>query len=218
MEKIIFPIGDWSFDGHAFLAQFIVRSSFSLDKVREIHFIENHFLGSLCSEYNQSTLDLHILYKFVQKYSNNVDFDFLRILNNVHDDVQYEDFLGQEVSTLQGKELDQYLLEQVKLNFEEDSEEDEGQIFMDMSISDGKAMLIIWLEFLMLIEQKQSNHNPESPLSFEILSEAIDYQGKIPKNLPSINFYGVNPQGLHLDTPGYGVWTCDEMSFYYPVN
>lgn len=218
MEKIVFPIGDWSFDGHAFLAEFIVRSSFSLDKVREIHFIENHFLGSLCSEYEQHTLDVHQLFAFIKKYSKNADFDFLRILTNLNEDVQYEDFLGNEIPNPQNKEIPQLIFEKISLTFEEDEIEGEGEILMDMSISNGKAMLILWLEFLMLIEQNQPSHNPLSPLSFEILGEPIGYRDNLPKDIPSIHFYGVNSQGLHLKTPGYGVWTCDEMDFYYPVN
>lgn len=214
MEKIIFPIGDWSFDGHAFLANFIVGSTFNLEKVRDIHFLENDFLGSLCSEFNQDELDLKVIYKFIQKYSDNADYDFIRILKALNDEVQYKDYLCQDVPDQQ----DDAFIEKIAVFTKENINNEDPDYLLDMTISSGKAMLIVWLEFLMLIEKKQPNHNPDMPLSFEIMSEPLSYYDKTPDDLPSIHFYGVNAHNKQLKTPGYGVWTCDEMDFFYPVN
>lgn len=218
MEKIIFPIGDYSFDGHAFLANFIVRSSFDIENVRAIHLLENQFLGSLCSEYNQYSLDVHQLFKFIKKYSKNADYDFLRILTNLDDYVQYEDFIGNEIPNPHNKLIPSLILENIQMTFEEDEAEGEGKISMDMSISNGKAMLILWLEFLMLIEKNQSSHNPDAPLYLEIVGEAIGYHGDIPKDLKTINYHDHKSNNIRLNIPGYGVWTCDETEFFYPVN
>lgn len=61
----IFPIGDWSGDGHAFNADFLVYGEKDLDEVRETHLQENEFIGNLCKEYNQKIIDVENLKYFL---------------------------------------------------------------------------------------------------------------------------------------------------------
>ena len=63
---IIFPVGDWSGDGHSCCADFLVKSDKSLEEVREVHFKENSFIGSLCEEYDDNKINIHFLYLNIQ--------------------------------------------------------------------------------------------------------------------------------------------------------
>lgn len=76
----IFPIGDWSGDGHACVAEYMVRSEASLAQVRETHFA-NHWIGDLCSEYEDNQVDVSLFIN--QNESEGRDFA-LRLVE-VHD-------------------------------------------------------------------------------------------------------------------------------------
>ena len=70
MHNIIFSIGDWSCDGHSCYAEYIVQSNKPLQELREIHFRENDFLGSLCSEYENNKVELLSFYNFLLRYNS----------------------------------------------------------------------------------------------------------------------------------------------------
>lgn len=55
MNNYIFPVGDWSGDGHAFVAEFVVQSPKSIEEIRETHFA-NAWIGDLCSEYEDDKI------------------------------------------------------------------------------------------------------------------------------------------------------------------
>src|SRR5579875_1490358 len=65
---IIFPVGDWSGDGHSCCADFLVKSEKNLEEVREVHFKENNFIGSLCEEYDDNKINVQYLYEFLIDY------------------------------------------------------------------------------------------------------------------------------------------------------
>lgn len=50
----IFPIGDWSSDGHACVAEYLIKGERPLQEVRETH-MANEWLGDLCGEYQENT-------------------------------------------------------------------------------------------------------------------------------------------------------------------
>ena len=60
MTHIIrFPIGDWSDDGHGKCEYFEVRSNYSVQDVREVHFKALDMginIGSICRDYEESEL------------------------------------------------------------------------------------------------------------------------------------------------------------------
>lgn len=53
----IFPVGDWSGDGHAYVAEYMVRSEATLKEVRETHFA-NHWIGELCRDYGDNEISV----------------------------------------------------------------------------------------------------------------------------------------------------------------
>ena len=212
MEKIIFPIGDWSFDGHAFLANFLVESNWDVQSVREIHFLENDFFANLCVNYGDNEVDLVELYSFVQKYSKTPVKFFGNILSKLMEHVQF-DILNSP--NLNETEFFNFLLNETEKNYKEGLVE---EILIDMSCSNGEAMVILWTELLMLIEKAQEGHNPNNSLSLVVSSQPMGYGDDVSKDIPTINFYGFDKNNRRLHTPGYGIWSCDEMDFFYPVN
>lgn len=186
---IIFPVGDWSGDGHSCCADFLVKSEKSLEEVREIHFKENDFIGSLCEEYDDNKINIHYLYEFLIEYMS-------------EDDAKV--FITKMVDS--GLELnDHNETDNIKLTF--DFENDNSQYF---TIFYPDEMLNIWLSILNVIDPT---------LKLEVASEAmssyyIKYKGYPHEPVGNINFYGQDDKGRHLDTPGYGIWQDYEGEFY----
>ena len=81
--NIRFPIGDWSDDGHGKCDYFMVTSNMSVESLREVHFkapeVVGFDIGSMCSDYESSTLDNDIVEKLMaigidpHEYSLNED-------------------------------------------------------------------------------------------------------------------------------------------------
>jgi hypothetical protein len=67
MNKIEFPIGDWSDDGHGKCDTYLVTTPMSVQEVREAHFAASSALGfdigDICCDYHQSEIDESILEK-----------------------------------------------------------------------------------------------------------------------------------------------------------
>jgi hypothetical protein len=76
----VFPIGDWSGDGHAYVAEYMVKSEASLQDVRETHFA-NHWIGDLCSEYEDNKISVDLFIDQNEKEGR----DFALRLVEVHD-------------------------------------------------------------------------------------------------------------------------------------
>lgn len=190
----IFPIGDWSGDGHSFVAEFLVKGEVSLQKVREIHF-QNDWIGKICSEYDNNSLPASVVYNFPNPEEAK---KFLVELLNKHGSNVVKD-----LKDIEHDEVFNYL------NMPDDQAQlDDIDITMDYN-----SLIDFWIFAL-----NQFDEN----LKLEVVSVAmspyyIKYKGypvakeEIEGN---INFYGRDNQGRHLSTPGYGVWSCDETEFY----
>lgn len=79
----IFPVGDWSGDGHAFVAEFIIKGEASLAQVRDIHF-NNDWIGELCAEYEDKYIEASIMqalpcpqlgYKFLEALADKFNLE-----------------------------------------------------------------------------------------------------------------------------------------------
>jgi hypothetical protein len=187
---IIFPIGDWSGDGHSCCADFLVKSEKTLDEVREVHFKENGFIGSLCEEYDDNKINIHYLYEFLIDYVS---------------ENEAKEIIEKFVET--GMELnDDNETDNIELTF--DFEKNDSQFF---TIYYPNEMLNIWLTILNIIDPT---------LKLEVASEAmsyyyIKYKGYPYEPVGNINFYGYDNKSRHLDTPGYGIWQDYEGEFYH---
>ncbi len=199
MHYFIFPIGDWSFDGHSCLAKFLVKSNFSLQALREVHFKENEFIGSLCEDHEDNQISVFKLYDFFENYISSDEAK--KIIQQFVDDgfelTDDEAFFAKMRNTNKNREI--------VLSFEESLENEQFLI-----ISSPKEMLKIWLTCLKVIDKS---------LDLEISSEAmsscfIKYKGYPHQPEDSIHFYGYDSQGRHLKTPGYGIWANYEGEFY----
>lgn len=75
MYKFRMSIGDWSDDGHGKHSDFIIRSNFPVEVVREAHFAMENVLGfnieDLCSEYEETVIDIK-----TTKIIKDLGFDF----------------------------------------------------------------------------------------------------------------------------------------------
>ena len=59
-----------SCNGHSCYAEYIGQSNKPLQELRETHFKENDFLGSLCSEYENNKVELLSFYNFLLRYNS----------------------------------------------------------------------------------------------------------------------------------------------------
>lgn len=205
---IIFPIGDWSCDGHNCYADFLVKSEKTLDAVREAHLKENSFIGSLCKDYEDNKIEVQFLYEFLTEYINEVEAKNI-LQSFIESGIELSDENAQFNNLVKSAKLHSSNIEQeVKLNFNH-IDGDNSQFFV---IYTPEEMLNIWITILNVI-------NPD--LKLEIASEAlssyyIKYKGYPHEPSGNINFYGYDVQNRHLDTPGYGIWQDYEGEFYHP--
>lgn len=83
----IFPIGDPSGDGHAYVAEYMVKSDASLKEVRETHF-QHHWIGEICSEYQDNTLSIDFFEDIFANYQEVMNHLIHKHdLNNEEDEV-----------------------------------------------------------------------------------------------------------------------------------
>lgn len=195
MANIIFEVGDWSGDGHSYCAEFIVEVNKKLEELREIHFKENDFIGSLCAEYDESYLTVDSLYEFISEKTSPEKAialinDFIKNENGnveIYADFDKEEYINPD-----------------NISFKE---EDEHTIFFFYP----ESMLNIWLMLLKVIDDS---------LEYKIVSEAmskyyIKYKGYPVEPDGTMHFYGYDDKNRHLKTPGYGVWSGDGDTEFY---
>lgn len=190
MSNIIFEIGDWSSDGHSFSAQFIVKVNKSIRELREIHFQENEFIGSLAREYNENYIYVSTLYDFIAERTTHEKA--IEILEKF---VKEQDT---EVLIENDEEVE-------KMSFEEEE-------YHTFHMYSPKAMLHIWLILLKVIDDSL-----EYEVISDAMSEHyIKYKGYPVKPDGKMHASGFDEKGRHLLTPGYGIWSdCDDMEFYH---
>lgn len=194
MANIIFEIGDWSGDGHSHSAEFLVKSNKGIKELRKVHLKENQFIGSLCSDYEDNKIAIFVLYEFFTKYMSEekAKEEIKSLIERIDTEIlDYSDINEEWVEDIS------------KISFEEEDEH-----FLHMYSQE--AMLEIWLKLLKVIEPS---------FEYEIISEPmsryyIKYKGYPDKVDGEFHHYGYI-DGTHIDTPGYGTWSCDESEFYH---
>ncbi len=209
MNYFLFPIGDWSCDGHSCYADFIVKSEKPLEDVRKAHLKENFFIGSLCSEYQDNRIEIFNLYNFLIQYiSEDAAKNKIKHLIDSGIELIDEEFEFRKMESRYSKTAKQNDYK-VVLSFDEDEENPKYIV-----VSEPEQMLEIWLLCLNVID---TNLNLEA--ASEALSQySIKYKGYPHKPTGSINFYGFNEENIHLNTPGYGIWDDHCGEFYHDVN
>lgn len=177
MHYIIFPIGDWSCDGHSCYADFLVKSDKPLQEVREIHFRENDFIGSLCSDYRDNKIEVFSLYNFMIKYMTEAQ---------AQENIKYLIIGGVDISDeeLEFQEL-QSRINKTKFDYKIELSFEENENCQSLIIDDPKIMLDIWLMCLNAIDPK---------INLECVSEAmsqyyIKHKGYKYEPEENINFY-----------------------------
>lgn len=206
MTHIIFPIGDWSCDGHSCYADFLVKSDKPLSEVRRVHLKENDFIGSLCEDYRDNKIEVYSLYEFLIKYVSKTEAQE-KIKALIDGGIELTDDvleLKEYSSRFQDTEVDY----QVKLSFEENED------CQSLVIEDPKHMLDVWLICLNTIDPSLNLTQASEAMS----QYFIKYKGYPAKPEGNINFYGFNEQNQHLQTPGYGIWDDHSGEFFHDVN
>jgi len=206
-EYIIFPIGDWSCDGHNSYADFLVKSEKPLQEVRETHLKENVFIGSLCSDYEDNKIEVQCLYEFLIDYIGEEEAKNVlqKLVNSNFKLIDEEQEFNRLIGAV-GLAKQSIKDSEIKLSF--NNNEDNLQFLV---IDTPEQMLIIWITILNVIN---------SELKLEIASKAmsayyIKYKGYPYKPSGDINFCGYDDKGRHLNTPGYGIWKDYEGEFYH---
>lgn len=195
MANIIFEVGDWSGDGHAYSAQYLVEVNKSLEQLREIHFKENHFIGSLCKEYEENYIYVNTLYEFIFDKTNHEKA--VELINN---------FIKNENGEVE-VHVDNDSDENIELDNISYKLEDEHTI----TIHYPDSMLNLWLMLLKVIDDSLQYKVLAGPMS----QYYIKYKGYPVEPDGTMHFYGYDKQNRHLDTPGYGVWSSDNDTEYY---
>lgn len=194
MTNIIFEIGDWSSDGHSYYAEFLVKSNKKIDELRKVHLKENKFIGSLCSDYEDNHIYVSVLFDFFKKYmtQEKAKEEIKELIKNM--DTEVLDF----------SDINEEWIENIEeVSFEED---DEHVLHMYSQT----AMLEVWLKLLQVIEPSFEYSIISEPMSRYF----IKYKGYPDKVDGTFHHYGYI-DGTHIDTPGYGTWSCDESEFYH---
>lgn len=205
----IFPVGDWSGDGHAYVAEFMVKSDAPLEELRETHFA-NHWLGDVCSEYEDNKISFSLLhdafgqagvqfgYELAKKHSLNIESDQFEFSP---DELTF-DLLTQELK----------LKEETVKKYPSFVNIDHEDLINELSLEmDYNAVIDFWVFALNYYNNK---------LNLEVVSPAMSKYYIKYKGLPfpsdgDISFYGYDDNKRHLNTPGYGVWDCDGDSEFY---
>lgn len=190
---MLFPVGDYSCDGHNCYAKYVVQSEQPVESIVAAHKREEAFLGSLCSEYENNKIDVYGLYVFLLKYLDETQsVSFLQSLVDggielIDDDEEFERLFNKK-----------HTPKEISLSVIED--EDNMQYLI---IDNTDQMLEVWLKLLNTI-------NPDLGITraSEALSEySIKYKG-YPHTIDG------KITDFVRDTPGYGVWIDYQGEFH----
>lgn len=177
----IFPVGDWSGDGHAYVAEFLVKGDKSLQEIRETQF-SNDWIANICKDYDENYINLDILENFNNKEKAKL---FLKELIQKHN-LKIEVFYKKEI------EVDEL--------FNEMNEPEDVEIFLDYN-----SLVELWVYAL-----NDANPELSLEVASEAMSKYyIKYKGypvKKEEIVGYICFSGFDEKGRHLESPGYGVW------------
>lgn len=193
---MVFPIGDWSVDGHGVCAEFMIKSNKPLQEVREVHLSQNDFIGSIAEDYGQNYVPYSYLFDGLLEKEGATEESVQTYLAEL--------FQTQELALYDFDE------EISKYSSYTCPEEEEPTWVIDFP----EQMIGIWIAILNWFD---------SDLKLEVVSEAmsqyyVKYKGYPYKSEGDIQFYGYDKQNRHLNTPGYGVWVdYDGGEFQQPT-
>lgn len=211
----LFPIGDWSGDGHAFVAEYLVKSEGTLKDVRETHFA-NKWVGEMCSEYNDNKIGIDLLMDAFEEKGAELAYNLaknspLNLVDSYDETYSDEDFTFNMLD-MSFKVKPEVLAQKKKESPSRYDKYDESSFVQSLSLEMSyEAMIEFWVFAL-------NYYNPQ--LKLEVVSQAmskyfVKYKGYPHKPDGSINFYGYDELKRHLKTPGYGVWSGDEDNEFY---
>lgn len=193
---MVFPVGDWSVDGHGVCAEFMIKSNKPLQEVREVHLSQNDFIGSIAKDYGQNYVAYNYLLEGLLEKEGVTEESVQQYLS--------------ELFQKQGLELYDFDEEISKYSSYTCPEEEEPTWVIDSP----EQMISIWISILNWFD---------STLGLEVVSEAmsqyyVKYKGYPYKSEGDIQFYGFDKKNRHLNTPGYGVWVdYDGGEFQQPT-
>lgn len=193
---MVFPVGDWSVDGHGVCAEFMIKSNKPLQEVREVHLSQNDFIGSIAKDYGQNYVAYNYLLEGLLEKEGVTEESVQQYLS--------------ELFQKQGLELYDFDEEISKYSSYTCPEEEEPTWVIDSP----EQMISIWISILNWFD---------SALELEVVSEAmsqyyVKYKGYPYKSEGDIQFYGFDKKNRHLNTPGYGVWVdYDGGEFQQPT-
>jgi hypothetical protein len=199
--NIIFPIGDWSCDGHNCYADFVVKSNKPVQEIREVQYA-NPWVGNFCQEYEEDT----VAFSFANNFQNpKTALEYLKgLVEKYH--------LDTNAKTSDGKwRMDEHLVAEEMLDEEEDTDFFDWPENYSIRMTP-ESVLDLWVYALNSCDPK---------LKLKIVSEAlsqyyIKYKGYPVKKIDGeINIWGYDEQSRHLKTPGYGVWKDYEGEFHH---
>jgi len=184
----IFPVGDWSGDGHAYVADFLIKGEKPLQDVRETHF-ENNWIANICNDYDENYITIEILENFKNKEKTK---DFILTLIKKHNlSVMAFYEKNVEVENLFNEEYDDV---EITLNY--------------------NSLIELWVYAL----NDANPELKLEVISEAMSKYYIKYKGypvEKEKIEGSIVFSGFDNKNRHLNSPGYGVWTDNEDSEFH---
>lgn len=194
-QYIVFPVGDPSFDGHNYLANFLVKTAKTVEEVRQVHFDHNDFLSQICAEYEENTVELEYLKEGCLEKKGTTEKKVSNFLNKIKE--KYN--IGIPENTLK------ILSAQYNIPYNDDDVEDEWLI-------DTPELLInLWIDLL----------NWFAPsLKLQLVSDAlssykIKYIGYPFEPNGYMDDYKPNEGVGRINLPGYGVWSDISDGEYY---
>lgn len=90
-----FPVGDYSFDGHNYVAHFLVKTQKTFNDVFEVHYRHNSFLSHICDEFEDNQVDVDYLIQGCLEKENSTEkqvqkfLDKFKIKHNIQ--TKYDD-------------------------------------------------------------------------------------------------------------------------------
>lgn len=196
---IVFPVGDPSFDGHNYLAKFLVKSAKIVEEVRQVHFNHNGFLSQICAEYEENTVELEYLKEGCLEKEDTTEKKVNTFLNKIKK--KYNIVVPENTLKIMSAQY----------NIPYDDTENQEEWLIDTP----ELMINLWIELLNWFD---------SSLKLKLVSEAlssykIKYVGYPFEPNGDMDDYKPNEGVGRINLPGYGVWSdISDSEFYNDVS
>lgn len=197
-HNIIFPLGDYSFDGHNCVAYFVVKSKKPVEEVRKVH-VANNWIGELCKKYRDNKLPFHYCSYFPQ-----AGITFLKKLVDKYN-------LTTNAIKKDGNWVSDELLLQEEVD-EELMESEDWEDFYYVEVN-AEALMDFWV-FALNQSDSELSLTVKSPA---LSSHRIKYKGYGVKEFSNLNPMPFEDNYNQLAFPGYGVWVNHDGEYYNNV-